>query len=353
MRLLSTMRRRQAQWPWCHNHKRPALLVTRDRSECRTPSLSPTSPPPGQRTIAGRPTDGASRSSRDLHSGPAAGTHRGHSCRNMDDGVGWKRGPRASSPFCHAAGNRSSGDPAASRYSGRDEDDGNHIRRRVYTEERTASAGHAPHHHGIDDSSGAERAEGVGREEHCRRGEDCAHTRSSRDVGCRQDTMATGLCGDELRTGSMPSTSNHCSPSLHERGAAGYGLQTRHVPEHVASGRESRSELTRAALAARAKRKREEAEEVRARAAAARRSYRPGQMSSEEVEARRREMQGHAGELERSRVNLLRQSQKEDQEEARAATKGRVRRAVLCLRLRVFVDCLLALPTSTRRYISM
>jgi hypothetical protein len=86
---------------------------------------------------------------------------------------------------------------------------------------------------------------------------------------------------------------------------SGYGLQTGHVPEHAAQGRQSQAELTRAALRERQEQRRQEEAETAARAAAARRSYRPGQLSREEREVRRREMEGNAAAVDEARKRAL------------------------------------------------
>jgi hypothetical protein len=88
---------------------------------------------------------------------------------------------------------------------------------------------------------------------------------------------------------------------------SGYGLQTGHIPEHAAEGRQSHAELTRVALRERQERKREEEAAAAARAAAARRSYRPGKLSREEQEARRREMEGNAAAVDATRARALRE----------------------------------------------
>jgi hypothetical protein len=95
----------------------------------------------------------------------------------------------------------------------------------------------------------------------------------------------------------------------------GYGLQGSHVPEHAAKGRQSQTDLTRAALQGRKEQRRKEEEAVAARAAVARRSYRPGKMSREEREELRDKMEGNAAALEAARARVL----QEDAAKASAA----------------------------------
>lgn len=98
----------------------------------------------------------------------------------------------------------------------------------------------------------------------------------------------------------------------------GYGLVNSHVPEYARQGHRDDTELTKKALDARvAAREKEEREEAE-RAQAARRKYRPGALTAEEKEHRRREMMGNAEDVQQLRMGLLKRAHDEDMADERA-----------------------------------
>jgi hypothetical protein len=187
--------------------------------------------------------------------------------------------------------------------------------------------------HELDDRAGDELSAKRTRHDDSEDG----HGRSERDGAHRDEQRARRRHDDRRQDDPDDRQAANGEDAKGERQLEGYGLQGAHIPAHAAGGRESQAD---AARAERSRKRRKEEEAARARSAAARKPYRPGRMTEAEREARRRELEGNAAELDARRAAALRDADAADADEARRAASAQVRaQAALCVRSHLHPCC--------------